>query len=177
MSGLRIANVDAAGLAEHLEAFSDILHACVHAGAAVSFILPFSMAEARGFWMDQVRPSLAADGRILLAAFHEGAPVAAVLVLLRMPPNQAHRGEIAKLLTHPDRRRLGAARALMVEAERAAVAAGKSVMTLDTRTGDVAEGLYAGLGYSVAGVIPEFARDPDSDRLHGTTYMYKRLRA
>lgn len=175
MGALTVQIVDAATLDAHLPAFADILHACVHGGAAVSFILPFSMDAAAAFWRDQVRPSLSAGDRVLLAAFDDGNPVATVQVLLAGPPNQAHRAEIAKLLTHPTGRRNGAARPLMTAAEAAAVKAGKTVMTLDTRTGDVAEGFYADIGYNRAGVIPDFARDPDSDRLHGTTYMYKRI--
>lgn len=175
MTDLEIRSLSVKDLDQHLEALSRILHACVHGGAAVSFVLPFPMGEATAFWRDQVRPSLADGGRIVLTAFLEGAPVATTQVLLAMPPNQAHRAEIAKLLTDPAHRRLGAARRLMQAAEAAARAAGKTVMTLDTRTGDAAETLYAGLGYARAGVIPDFARDPDSDCLHGTTYMYKRL--
>lgn len=172
---LTIERLDVASLDEHLPALSEILHACVHDGAAVSFVLPFPLEAAAAFWRDQVRPSLAAGERIVLAAMQAGAPVATVQVLLAMPPNQAHRAEIAKLLTHPASRRNGAARLLMAAAEQAAVAAGKTWMTLDTRTGDVAEGFYAGIGYERAGVIPNFARDPDSDRLHGTTYMFKAI--
>lgn len=175
MGGLTVRTIDAATLDAHLPTFADILHACVHGGAAVSFILPFSMDAATAFWRDQVRPGLVANDRILLAAFDDGAPVATVQVLLAGPPNQAHRAEIAKLLTHPANRRNGAARMLMQAAEASAVKAGKTRMTLDTRTGDVAEAFYVGIGYSRAGVIPDFARDPDSDRLHGTTYMYKRI--
>lgn len=175
MGGLRIETLDTAGLDRYLEDLAAVLHACVHGGAAVSFVLPFPFAAARTFWRDQVRPDLAAGGRVLLAAVSDGTAVATVQVLLRQPPNQAHRAEIAKLLTHPSSRRAGAARMLMSAAEAAATAAGKTVMTLDTRTGDVAEGFYDSIGYARAGVIPDFARDPDSARLHGTTYMYKRL--
>ena len=175
MGALTIRTVDAAMLDAHLSAFADILHACVHGGAAVSFILPFPMDAATAFWRDQVRPGVNAGDRVLLAAYDRETPVATVQVLLAGPPNQAHRAEIAKLLTHPASRRNGAARLLMQVAEASAIRAGKTVMTLDTRTGDVAEGFYAGIGYKRAGVIPDFARDPDSDRLHGTTYMYKRI--
>jgi len=51
---------------------------------------------------------------------------------------------------------------------------GKSLVTLDTRTGDVAEPLYASLGFEVAGIIPDFAWDPDGKAKHATTYMYRR---
>ena len=81
-----------------------------------------------------------------------------------------------KLLVHPDFRRQGIARALMAKVEALAVAAGRSLITLDTRTGDRAEPLYASLGYVTVGVIPGFSRDShDAHRLDGTTIMYKQL--
>ena len=56
------------------------------------------------------------------------------------------------------------------------MAAGRSLITLDTRTGDRAEPLYASLGYVTVGVIPGFSRDShDAHRLDGTTIMYKQL--
>ena len=46
---------------------------------------------------------------------------------------------------------------------------------LDTRTGDVSEALYRGVGFEKAGVIPDFAFDPDGTTRHATTYMYRYL--
>ncbi|RYG22061.1 GNAT family N-acetyltransferase, partial [bacterium] len=33
-----------------IEALAEILHACVHGGASVNFVLPFSVDDARTFW-------------------------------------------------------------------------------------------------------------------------------
>ena len=33
----------------------EVLHAVVHAGAGVSFIVPFSLYDARAFWTDAGR--------------------------------------------------------------------------------------------------------------------------
>jgi hypothetical protein len=43
------------------------------------------------------------------------------------------------------------------------------------RGGDAAEPLYASVGFEVAGVIPDFAWDPDGKALHATTYMFRRI--
>ena len=92
------------------------------------------------------------------------------------PPNQPHRAEVRKLLVHPDFRRQGIARHLMREAEAHAVRIGRSLLTLDTRTGDSAEPLYTSLGYVTVGQIPHFSRDPqDAGKLDATTIMYKRV--
>jgi hypothetical protein len=52
---------------------------------------------------------------------------------------------------------------------------GRVLLTLDTRTGDAAQPLYASLGYVLAGVIPRYARAPEAPRLEATTIMYKEL--
>jgi hypothetical protein len=52
---------------------------------------------------------------------------------------------------------------------------GKTLVTLDTRTGDVAEPLYKSVGFKEAGVIPDYAFDADGGAKHSTTYMYKSL--
>ncbi|MOA63582.1 Acetyltransferase [compost metagenome] len=77
---------------------------------------------------------------------------------------------------HPDFRRRGIARALLAEAEALAGRRGRSLITLDTRTGDSAEPLYASMGYRTVGTIPGFSRDPrDVGKLDATTIMYKQL--
>ena len=80
-------------------------------------------------------------------------------------------------MVHPGFRRRGIARALMAELERLASQRGRSLLTLDTRTGDQAEPLYASLGYQTAGIIPGYCRDTlDAGRLDPTTIMYKVLK-
>lgn len=153
-----------------------LLHACVHDGASISFVLPFSSGQAEAFWRDKVLPGLLAGGAVLLAAECEGRIVGAVQLDHDTPPNQPHRAEVRKLLVHPEFRRRGVARALMAELERHARGLGRSLLTLDTRTGDRAEPLYSSLGYETVGIIPRFCRDPfDAGKLDGTTIMYKAL--
>ena len=89
-----------------------------------------------------------------------------------MPPNQPHRGEIAKLLVHRAARRRGVARLLMEGAEAEARAEGKSLLVLDTVTGDPAERLYERLGWTRVGIIPGYALYPDG-RPCDTTVFWK----
>lgn len=161
---------------DRLPELGALLHACVQDGASISFVLPYSIDEAQAFWCDKVLPPLAAGRLALLVAWQDGRIAGSVQLDCDTPPNQPHRAEIRKLMVHPDFRRQGIARALMRAAEAAAVAVGRSLITLDTRTGDNAEPLYASLGYHTVGVIPGFARDArDPSRLDGTTIMYKAL--
>lgn len=171
-----IACVSAEELERELAAFAGLLHDCVHAGASVNFVLPFSVDDAARFWRCKALPGLKAGTRLLLAARSDGQLAGAVMLDWDTPPNQPHRAEVTKLLVHPDFRRQGLARALMLALEREAGLRRRSLITLDTRTGDKAEPLYASLGYQVAGVIPGYSRDPfDATKLDPTTLMYKQL--
>ena len=155
----------------------NLLHDCVHMGAAVSFVLPFSHDEAAAFWRDKVYPSVEAGTcRVLIARNDRGRVIGTVQLDLATPPNQPHRGEIKKLLVHPLERRSGIGRALMFSIEDEARAANRTLLTLDTAS-PAAEQLYASLGYVRVGIIPRFSIHPETRELEGTTVMYKELTA
>ena len=114
----------------------------------------------------------AVGGRLLLAAFRGDDVVGTVQVVFAAPPNQPHRADIAKLLVHRDARRLGVAQRLMEHAEAEARAEGRTLLVLDTVTGDDAERLYERLGWTRVGVIPNYALYPDG-RTCDTTVFWK----
>jgi ribosomal protein S18 acetylase RimI-like enzyme len=161
-------------LTSDLALLAELLHDCVHAGAAVSFILPFSRDDAVAFWRDKVLPSVQAGTCRVLIARRDEQIIGTVQLDLATPPNQPHRGEIKKLLVHPSARRGGIARALMVAIEAEARDAHRTLLTLDTASA-AAEQLYASLGYERVGIIPRFSLHPESLELEGTTVMYKEL--
>jgi GNAT superfamily N-acetyltransferase len=169
---------DAAGTTardREIEMLAEVLHAVVHTGAGVSFVVPFPIDEARAFWVEAVLPRVLAGTRRVLVARLDDRIVGTVQMDLAVPPNQRHRAEIAKLLVHPDARRRGIARALMVAIEPLARAEGRTLLTLDTWTGGAAESLYRSLGYDVVGVIPRYARGSLTPALEPTTIMFKEL--
>ena len=158
-----------------LDMLGDVLHACVHAGGSVSFVLPFSHDDAKAFWHDQVLPALKAGTRRVLLARLAGQIVGTVQLDLGTPPNQPHRAEVKKLLVHPDARRRGIARSLMAAVEKQARKEHRTLLTLDTVTGGSAEPLYLSLGYVSVGAIPRYSLSFDSRKLEATTVMYKDL--
>ena len=115
----------------------------------VSFVVPFSIEDARVFWRDTVLPVARIGKRRVLLASLEGRLAGTVQIDLATPPNQRHRAEVMKLLVHPMFRRQGLARALMVALES--------------------------VGYVTVGVIPRFARPSTTPGLEPTTIMYKEL--
>lgn len=161
--------------AQDLQELAGVLHAAVHAGASVSFVLPFSLDDAASFWRQKVLPGVRDRLRFLLAARFEGEIVGTVQLIVDTPPNQPHRAEVSKLLVHPKARRRGVARALMAEIEAIAIREGRTLLTLDTRTGDSAEPLYVSMGYTRVGIIPGYSWDPERQKRDSTTVFYKEI--
>lgn len=150
-----------------------ILQDAVHNGASVGYLAPLSRADALAYW-DSIIPTLATPQRILLVAEIDGEIAGTVQLVLETRPNGNHRAEVSKLLVHTDYRRRGIARALMQHIEAEARAAGRTLLVLDTQTGEPAEELYVQLGYARTGVVPAYARFPNG-RLGATTFMHKLL--
>src|SRR4029453_4850435 len=144
-TGIEVRRLDPPELREHLDGLADVLVDCVAGGASVSFMAPFSHGDARAFFQ-AMAAAAEKGGRLVLPAFDDGRVVGTVQVILALPPNQPHRGEIAKLLVHRSARRRGVAQRLMERAEQEALSEGKTLLVLDTVTGDAAERLYERLG-------------------------------
>ncbi|WP_306258100.1 GNAT family N-acetyltransferase [Pararhizobium sp. IMCC21322] len=155
---------------------TDLLHCCVHQGASIGFVLPFSIQDGEAFWQQRVRPSLATNRRVVIVAEVDGKIAGSVQLDCDLMPNQKHRADVSKLLVHPSCRRQGIARTLMAELERQALKRQLTLLVLDTRTCDAAQALYASIGFEVAGTVPGFALDPFSRKFDATTYMFKKLR-
>ncbi len=159
-----------------INGLAEVLYAVVHDGASVGFILPFDMEESRTYWRDTVIAGVRSGARRLLLARVNDRIVGTVQLVMDTMPNQRHRAGVAKLLVYPGARRMGIGRALMEAVEGIAREEGRTLLTLDTRTGDSAEPLYRSMGYEVAGVIPGYALNPAGNSLDATTVMYKRLK-
>ena len=162
-------------ITKYLGDLCTVLIDSVETGAAIGFMAPVEITEAERFWLEDVSAAVEDGSRRLFGAVIEQRLMGTVQLVLGMPPNQPHRAEISKLIVHPDGRRRGLGTALMNEALKTAKTAGKSLVTLDTRTGDLAEPLYIGVGFKEAGIIPDFAYDHDGRAMHSTTYMYRHL--
>jgi ribosomal protein S18 acetylase RimI-like enzyme len=154
-----------------LAALTEVLQGCVADGASVGFIDAGDRAAMERFWQDKIF-SLASGDNQLLVAWQQGVIVATVMVGFSAMPNGRHRAEISKLLVHPDARRQGIARRLMQQAEQLAIEQGKTLLVLDTRSGDVATDLYLSMDWQIAGSIPLYAESTEG-ALDATTVMYK----
>ncbi|VIO74356.1 GNAT family N-acetyltransferase [Bradyrhizobium ivorense] len=157
------------------DALAELLVETVAAGGSVSFMHPLSLDDARAFWQDSLRAAAQGE-RIVLGAFDGAALIGAVTLLLKLPPNQPHRAEIAKMMTRVAHRKRGVATALMQAAEQLAVAHGRTLLVLDTAEEDGAAPLYERLGFQLTGLIPDYALKPHGG-LTGTLIYWKRIGA
>lgn len=165
----------AAEAGERIAELSAVLIDCVEGGASVSFMAPLTRERADAFWR-RVADGVAAGDRLLLAAEERagGEIVGTVQVVFAVPENQPHRADVAKMLVRRSARRRGLGAGLLRAAEEAALAAGRTLLVLDTVTGSEAERLYQRLGWTRVGVVPDYALWPDG-RPCDTTFFYRRL--
>ncbi len=151
---------------------SELLVEVVAHGGSVSFMHPLAAEAADAFWQRSLAAAARGE-RVVLGAFAGADLVGTVTLLLDCPPNQPHRAEIAKLMTRVRHRGRGVATALVQAAERLAVERGRTLLTLDTAADGGAGRLYEGLGYTLAGKIPDYAYKPHGG-LSATLIYWKR---
>ena len=170
---VRIRSLSAEEIDAAAPGLAAVLLDCVAGGASVNFMAGFSGERAEAFWRG-VAEAARGDGRVLFVAEDERGVVGTVQLIPIPFDNQPHRAEVSKMLVHGRARRRGAGEALMRAAEQAARTMGRTLLTLDTKTGEDGERLYLRLGWIPVGIIPGFALYPDGRR-GDTTFFYKQL--
>jgi ribosomal protein S18 acetylase RimI-like enzyme len=155
-----------------IEQLAAVLIDCVDGGASVSFMHPLAPAKAMDFWRRLGR-DIESGGLVLLVAADATGIVGTVQVILDQPENQPHRADVAKILVHRRVRKRGIGAALMRGAEDSARSAGKTLLVLDTASSDAAR-LYVRLGWTLAGIVPDYALWPHGG-LCSTGFYYRRL--
>jgi GNAT superfamily N-acetyltransferase len=169
-----VRRVGATEAAARVEALADVLIDCVEGGASVSFMLPLPREKAVAFWRSVAGGIERGERVLLVAEDSEGQIAGTVQLVLSMPDNQQHRGDIAKMLVHRKARRRGIAQRLMAAVEDEARKEGRTVLVLDTVTGSDAERLYERAGWQRVGVIPKYALMPTGE-FCATTVFFKHL--
>jgi GNAT superfamily N-acetyltransferase len=171
--GIQIRRLQVIGERE-IRGLSDVLIDCVDGGASVSFMWPMTLEKARAFWLKAAESATRGERMIFAAEDAAGAIVGTVQVVLDLPENQPHRGDVSKMLVHRKARKLGVGAALLAAAEQGALSAGKTLLVLDTASDD-AERLYRRQGWQYSGTIPDYALMPDG-AFCATHIFYKRLK-
>ena len=172
-ASVEIRRLEGDELRAKLDGLAAVLADCVAGGSSVGYMASFSHDDARTAF-EAWASDADEDRRVILAALDRGEVVGTVQVVLATPPNQPHRGDIAKLLVHRNARRRGIAEQLMTRAETEARKEGLTLLVLDAVTEGDAARLYDRLGWTTVGVIPDYALYPDG-RPCDTTVFYKTL--
>ncbi len=86
---VNVAALDPAELAKTVERLAQILHACVHEGASIGFVLPFDHSQARSYWLDRVAAPHAAGSKLVLIATLGGAIAGTAQLDLEFDAEQA----------------------------------------------------------------------------------------
>jgi GNAT superfamily N-acetyltransferase len=159
--------------AREIADLTDLLVAVVAAGASVGWLPPLAPATADAYWR-RTGAAAARGDLICLLAELDGRIVGTAQLLPAESANGRHRGEVAKVLVHPDWQRRGIGRELMARLEIEARASGRTLLVLDTRVGDPSNALYRAAGWLPAGQIPNWARAADG-AFSATQFWYKEI--
>jgi GNAT superfamily N-acetyltransferase len=170
---VEIRQFDATEAQSQVGRLAEILLDCVAGGASIGFLAPLTKPAAEAFLEKTVAAARQGE-RLLFGAFVDSTLVGTVQLIPAAMENQPHRADIAKLQVHRCARGKGVAKALMQHAEAAARTAGKTLLVLDTCEGSEAERLYIRLGWTKAGVIPNYALFPDGSSCN-TAIFWKQL--
>ncbi len=160
--------------AREIRALVGLLQDAVDSGASVGFLPPLGEAEGEAYWRAVVESVREGSCVLLGAREADGALVGTAQLLLAMRANGSHRAEVAKVIVHTKARRRGIGRALMLALEGRARGLGRTTLVLDTRRGDPSEQLYTSVGYTLAGVIPRYARSANG-ALDPSAFYYRVL--
>jgi len=156
-----------------VEELAELLVDTVDGGASIGFLSPLDRAAAVVWWKE--RAAAAATGRLAVWTARDGDRVVGTVTMAHPDkPNSRHRAELVKLMVHRNARGQGLGRALLAVAEQAAIEEGVTLLHLDTETDSPAERLYRSAGWTMAGVIPDYAANP-SGVLRPTTLYYKHV--
>ncbi|VUC23077.1 unnamed protein product [Clonostachys rosea] len=177
------------------------IHAsCItHDRTIASFIPPLSHEKLLAYWKDRIAevsagtrlllllvradddsdPATTSNGLLDHHHHHPAIPKGTNLmgiVMLDMPPSEtsSFRAVVEKLLIHPSYRGRGGATALVNALEGEAVKRGRTMLTLDTESGSLAESVFSKLGYTEVGSIPKYGLSP-SGEFKDVTFFYKSL--
>lgn len=172
MSKFDVTVLDAGSAAAAVDELAEVLVDCVAGGASVSFMAPFGQDDAAAYFRTVIA-SVERGETVLIAARVDGRVVGTLQLGLDTPPNQPHRADVKKMLTHRSARRRGVGAAMLTFIESEAKKRGRTILVLDTASGD-AERLYARAGWQRVGVVPDYALWPDGG-LCDTTFFWKRV--
>ncbi|HEV8461332.1 MAG TPA: GNAT family N-acetyltransferase [Gaiellaceae bacterium] len=170
---MTIVELSAADVESHLDALAQLLLDAHETGMALGLAAPLTIDSARAAY-ENTAERLSQD-RILLAAFDDDELVGAVQLSRADAGNGRHRAEVQRLVVRGDHRGRGVGRALMEAVVDEARKRELKLLWLTTHADTAADRIYERLGWSRAGVIPDYAELPNGE-LAANAFFYVQLR-
>ena len=143
----------------------------VNGGSPLGFLAPITRDVVRDYWISLI-PEIEAGSRLVLIATHQNIVVGSGQLALSRRSNSPHRAELERLFVERASRGLGVGRMLMQALHCVAGQNARTLILLNTRRGESAEGFYKKLGYREVGVIPGWTIGAEGERYdHVTLYQ------
>ncbi|PTB67730.1 acyl-CoA N-acyltransferase [Trichoderma citrinoviride] len=173
---------DASTVEKHLTSLRVLLQHCINDEPEISslgFLAPLTDHTATSYWLDLLSSSVIGPGAtttLLVATAPGSDQVIATVQLARMSKEtHAFKGEVRKLMVHPDYRRHGLGRRMMDEVERVAKEEfGMEMLLLDTSKETPARQFYLRTGWTEWGICPDYAKS-SSGHKHDCCFFCKSL--
>jgi GNAT superfamily N-acetyltransferase len=170
---IRVDELNGAAVQSHLDALAQLLLDAHASGMALGLAAPLSLETARAAYATAAE-RLTPGKRLLLGAFDGDELVGAVQLDRAEAGNGRHRAEVRRLVVRADRRGAGVGRALLEAIVEAARGLGLRLLWLSTHEGTDADRIYGHLGWTRAGVIPDYAELPTGE-LAANAFYFLRL--
>jgi GNAT superfamily N-acetyltransferase len=170
---VRIDELDAAAVRARLDDLAQLLLDAHASGMALGLPAPLSRDDARAAYSDAAA-RLVPGERLLFAATDGDDIVGAVQLDRSEVGNGRHRAEVRRLVVRADHRGAGVGRALMETVVEHGRKLGLRLLWLSTHEGTDADRMYKRLGWTRAGVIPDYAELPNGE-LAGNAFYFLRL--
>lgn len=170
---IKVLDRDSSDLDSFFDPFIGLLDEAVRDGASLGFLSTFTRDDLYRFWKSEFED--VRNGKsIILYLELSGEIIGVVELAFAQKQTSQHRAEVRKLIIRKDMQGKGYARALMAELERVAREYGKTLLHLDTETRSDANFLYPKLGYTLLGILPKYAANPNGE-LFDCSFYWKRL--
>ena len=158
---------------EQIVALADVLIDAIDSDAGVSFLHPLEPVRAQAFWRE-VAEDVEAAGAPCSSQRTRTASSARCSSSSRSPRTSRTGPTCRRCSSTGAPAAAGLGAALLEAAEQTGRDCGKTLLVLDTNTGSDAERLYARMGWTRVGEIPDFSIQPRGG-LRATTVFYKVL--
>ena len=168
-----VVQLDADGIASHSGPLAQLLLDAHATGMALGLAPNLTHTGAEDAW-GRIAALLEPGEHVQWAAFEGDELLGAVHLARATAGNGRHRAEIQRLVVAAEARGRGVGRALLDAAVEHARSLGLRLLWLSTHEGTDADRIYPRLGWTRAGVIPDYATLPNGD-LTGNAFYYLQL--